>query len=601
MKENKIKDKIGIYKYGFKAIKLVWETNKPLTLIIAFLTLITGILPALIAYIGKLIIDSIIDYKDIVNIYDSPAIKFLIIEALIIIFLEIGRRGLNVSQSLLRVLLGQKVNEMILEKSLSLELRHFENSEFYDKMTRARREASSRPLSLVNRTFTLIQGILSLITYGGLLLGFSFWAVIILIITSIPSFIAETRFAKQAFRLFNWRAPESREQFYLETLMAREDYAKEVKLYQIGDMLLKRYKEIFYKLYGEDRNLTIKRGIWGALFSILSIVAFYGIYAWIIIETIRGKISLGDMTMYITVFRQGQATLSASLSSVGGMYEDNLYLSNLYEFLEEKIPEQSGEQKNGVSENEGIRFENVSFRYSDDSKYALKDINLHIKPGEKLAIVGVNGSGKTTLIKLLTRLYIPTEGKIYLDGTPLNDWNMDDLRKRISVIFQDFVHYQFSVGENIGVGDIHHLHDEEKWNISAEKGMAMPFIKDMPEKFNTRLGTWFKGGQELSLGQWQKIALSRSFMRNKADILVLDEPTSAMDAEAETMIFDHFRNLTGEKMVILISHRFSTVRMADNIVVMENGQIVESGNHDGLLHKDGKYAKLFTMQAKGYK
>lgn len=283
------------------------------------------------------------------------------------------------------------------------------------------------------------------------------------------------------------------------------------------------------------------------------------------------------------------------------MYEDNLYLSNLYEFLEQDIPKSKGWATKGLIPGDGIRFENVSFQYPGSLKPALQNVSLHLKPGEKLAIVGENGSGKTTLIKLLTRLYTPDAGRIFLDGRDLQEWDIEILHQRIGVIFQNFVRYQFTVGENIGVGDVEHLDDTNRWQIAAEKGMAQPFIEPMPERFQTQLGRWFKGGQELSGGQWQKIALSRAFMRTGADILVLDEPTAAMDAEAEMTIFNHFRALTQNQMVILISHRFSTVRMADTIVVLSAGELIEQGTHEELLKLKGRYARLFRLQAAGYR
>jgi ABC-type multidrug transport system fused ATPase/permease subunit len=319
-----------------------------------------------------------------------------------------------------------------------------------------------------------------------------------------------------------------------------------------------------------------------------------------VIEAIAGKISLGEMTMYLVVFRQGQSTFASALTSIGGMYEDNLYLANLYEFLDQPVPQSEGKITQGII-SDGIRFENVSFFYPQSQEPVLKDISLHLQHGEKLAIVGENGSGKTTLIKLLTRLYVPTHGRILLDGVDLNEWDIDVLRKRIGVIFQNFVQYQFTVGENVGVGDVEHLDDQQEWELASEKGMAKPFINNMPQGFGTQLGKWFKGGQELSGGQWQKIALSRAFMRSQADILVLDEPTAAMDAEAEMSIFNHFRALTKNQMVVLISHRFSTVRMADKIIVMANGKIIEQGSHDQLLTLNGRYAHLFSLQAEGYK
>ena len=533
-----------------------------------------------------------------VNIY--PSLFYVGLEAIAVILLAGSQRGIIICQSLLRALMGQRVNVLILEKALTLDLRQFEDSEFYDKLTNARREASVRPLSLVSRTFGLVQNALSLITYGILLVHFSVWAVVVLILAAMPVFIAETKFAGEGFRLFSWRAPETRQQNYLENLLAREDFVTEVKLYQLGEMLLERYRNLFEQLYGEDRDLTLRRGLWGYLLSLVSTGAFYLAYAWIVLETVLGKISLGDMTMYLTVFRQGQSTFSNALTSIGGMYEDNLYLSNLYDFLEEEVPKSWGKATIGLNSQDGIRFENVSFTYPGNSKPALRNISLHLKPREKLAIVGENGSGKTTLIKLLTRLYTPDSGRIFLDGLDLQEWDVDVLRRRIGVIFQNFVRYQFTVGENIGVGDVEHLENKTQWKTAAQKGMAQSFIDQLPQSFQTQLGRWFKGGQELSGGQWQKIALSRAFMRSQADILVLDEPTSAIDAQAEFEIFNHFRAITQNQMVLLISHRFSTVRMADKILVIENGEVIEQGTHEDLLKLGGRYAKLFLLQAAGY-
>ncbi|AFY54631.1 ABC-type multidrug transport system, ATPase and permease component [Rivularia sp. PCC 7116] len=601
---NNLRQSFAVFRYSGRAVNLVWTTNRTLTIILAVLTLVAGLLPAAVAYIGKLIVDAVVETRNLSlqdNLNTSFPLMYVGLEAVAVALLAGSQRGLSVAQSLLRVLLGQRVNVLIIEKALTLELRQFEDSEFYDKMTNARREASSRPLSLVNRTFGLVQSGLSLLTYGALLISFSAWAVAILILAAIPAFVAETRFAGQAFRLFRWRAPETRQQRYLETLVAREDFAKEVKLYQLGDMLLGRYRNLFHQLYGEDRDLTIKRGFWSYLLGLLSTATFYVAYAWIVLETVAGRISLGDMTMYLTVFRQGQTTFASALTSIGGMYEDNLYLSNLYEFLEEEVPKRYGRATKGTNPEDGIRFENVSFTYPGSTKPALKNISLHLKPGEKLAIVGENGSGKTTLIKLLTRLYTPESGRILLDGLNLEEWDLDELRRRIGVIFQNFVRYQFTVGENIGVGDVEKLEDETAWEIAAEKGMAQPFIERLPDGFTTQLGRWFKSGQELSGGQWQKIALSRAFMRKNADILVLDEPTSAIDSQAEYEIFDRFRNLTQDKMVFLISHRFSTVRMADKIVVIEQGEVLETGTHEELLKANGRYATLFSLQAQGYR
>jgi ABC-type multidrug transport system fused ATPase/permease subunit len=561
------------------------------------------VLPAGVAYVGKLIVDSVIAAMGTGSeAARDSALAWVALEMALVAAVAAVQRGIGVVRALLRAQLGNRVNVMILEKAITLELSHFENSEFYDRMTRARREASSRPLSLVMRTFGLVQDGISLVTYGGLLLSFSGWAVLGLVAAAMPAFVAETRFSGEAFRLFRWRTPETRQQAYLESVLAREDYAKEVQLFGLGPTLLERYDAIFKNLYAEDRSLTIRRGAWGFVLGLLGTGAFYAAYAWIAVSTIRGAITLGEMTMYVLVFKQGQSAVASALASIGGMYEDNLYLSNLYAFLEEDVPPPPGTNTAGPLPGDGIRFENVSFAYpGSEDQPALSGIDLHVRPGEKLALVGENGSGKTTLIKLLTRLYAPTGGRITLDGLPLAEWNAALLRRRIGVIFQDFARYQLIVGENIGVGDVSAFHDEPRWVDAAEKGLAAPFVAELPGGYQTQLGRWFKDGRELSIGQWQKIALSRAFMRRDADILVLDEPTASMDAEAETQIFDRFRAVTEAQIAVLISHRFSTVRMADHIVVLSGGRIVERGSHDELMRTGGHYAHLFSLQAAGYR
>lgn len=581
---------------------LVWTTSRPLSVVLAVASLLAGLLPAAAAWVGKLIVDSVVRAAQTGATEDQrAALTWVALELGIVLVLAAAQRALNTCQQLLRALLGQRVNEMILEKSLTLDLAAFENSELYDRMTRARREASQRPLSLVMRTFQLAQNSFSLAAYGALLLQLSAWALAILVIAAIPSFLVETRFSADAFRLFTWRAPETRKQSYLEVLLAREDFAKEVKLFDLGPIFLGRYRNIFRELYAEDRDLALRRGWWGFVLGLLSTVAFYGAYAWIALETIAKRITLGDMTMYLLVFKQGQSALASILTSLGGMYEDSLYLSNLYEYLEYEAPDEGGSATEGPQPGDGIRLENVSFTYPGATSPALQEVDLHVRPGRKLALVGENGAGKTTLIKLLTRLYRPTEGRILLDGLELDAWDIAVLRRRIGVIFQDFVRYQLAAGENVGVGDVRAFSDPGRWRGAAEKGMAHEFLDRLPEGYQTQLGRWFDKGHELSLGQWQKVALSRAFMRDEADILVLDEPTASMDAEAEATVFERFGRLAADKMVILISHRFSTVRMADEIVVLERGRVTERGSHESLMHRGGQYARLFTLQAAGYR
>jgi len=594
-----------VFRYTRHALELVWATSRRTTVALAALTLLAGVVPAAIAFVGARIVDAVVaaiavraagGAVDITGVLGYVALEGALVAAMAAI-----QRGLSTCQSLLRAQLGQRVNEMILEKALTLELRHFEDSEFYDKLTRARREASSRPLSLVMRSFGLVQNTISLVSFGGLLAQFSPWAVLVLLLAGLPSFIAEAKFSGDAFRLFRWRSPETRMQLYLETVLAREDHAKEVKLFELGPLLLERYRAIFRKVFKEDRELTIRRDTWGFFLGLVSTAAFYGAYAWIAVSTVHGRITLGQMTMYVMLFRQGQLAVSSILTAIGGMYEDNLYLSTLYDYLDTPVDRASGTATAGPDPADGVRFEHVSFTYPGASEPAVSDVSFQLKPGESLALVGENGSGKTTLIKLMTRLYVPSAGRITLDGLDLAQWSPATLRKRIGVIFQDFARYQFTVGENIGAGDVAHFDDEVRWHEAASLGMAAPFVEEMPAGYHTQLGKWFRDGRELSGGQWQKVALSRAFMRESADVLVLDEPTAAMDARAEAQVFEQFRELARGRMVVLISHRFSTVRMADQILVVQGGRVLERGSHEALMRLNGHYAQLFQLQARGYR
>lgn len=597
----------GVFRYSRRALSLVWQTSPAMMLGLAVCTLVAGVLPAVATWVGQLIVDGVVDAMETYQAAEepdlwvtiTPVLGWVALEGGIIALIALAQRGLSAQQSLLRALLGQKVNVMILEKAGSLSLGQFEDSELYDKLTRARREASTRPLGLVNKTFSLLQNAISLASFGVLLVQFSPWALLILIAGALPVFISEAKFSGDAFRLFRWRSPQTRMQMYLETVLAREDSIKEVKLFGLEPLFLQRYRDIFTRLFSEERRLTLRRESWGFALGLLGTLTFYGAYGWVVVETIAGALTLGQMTMYLMVFKQGQAALSASLTAISGMYEDNLYLSNLYEYLEQPTDVEHGTLTQGEVPGDGLRFENVCFAYPG-GQAVLHDISLHLKPGQSLALVGENGSGKTTLIKLLTRLYHPTAGRILLDGSDLRDWDATALRERIGVIFQDFVRYQLQVGENLGVGDTHAFDDENRWQRAAHQGMADSFIDQMTSGYRTQLGRWFKNGQELSGGQWQKIALSRAYMRENADILVLDEPTAAMDAAAEADVFARFREHSRDKMTILISHRFSTVRSAEHILVIDQGRIIEHGTHDALLAQNGRYATLFRLQAKGY-
>lgn len=595
----------AVLRYTRRAVSLVWSTNRRLALLLGSLTVAAGLLPSAAAWIGKLVVDAVVAQMTAVGAGAAPAyggvLQLIALEGAVIALLSGAQRGINACQALLRAQLGQRVNEMILEKALTLDLSQFEDAEFYDKLQRARREASSRPLSLVMRTFALFQQLIALAGFSVLIAQFSLWALALLVLAGLPAFIAETKFSGDAFRLFRMRAPEARMQNYLEIVLSREDHAKEVQLFQLGPMLLERYRAIFRKVYGEDRALTLRRETWGMVLTLIATAALYGAYAWIAVAAVRTLITLGEMTMYLVLFRQGQGAISASLGSIGGMYEDNLYLTNLYEYLEQAPVYRWGATARGPHPEDGVRFEDVCFTYPGAGTPALQDVTLHIRPGESLALVGENGAGKSTLIKLLCGLYQPTRGRVLVHGLDVREWDPQALRRQIGVIFQDFNKYQFTVGENIGAGDVLAFDDEARWIDSARKGMAMPFIERLEKRFATQLGSWFKGGKELSTGQWQKMALSRAFMRSSADVLVLDEPTASMDAGAEAELFAYFREHTRGRISILISHRFSTVRQADRIAVIEHGRISEYGTHQELLDRNGLYAKLFRLQAEGYR
>lgn len=585
-----------------RALQLVWRTSPTLMLGVGALTLIGGLLPAGVAWVGQRIVDGVLQAAASGLPADrDAALGWVVAEGGLVVALAGTRRAIDICNNLLRARLGNEVNVLILRKALELELPDFEDSETYDQMTRARREASRRPLSLVRRSLGLVQNGVSIATYGAILVAFSPLAVLGLAVAAVPAFVAETRFASEAHSLFSWRSPEIRMQNYLEVVVAREDHAKEVKLLGIGGALVERYDAIFQRVFAEERGLVLRRGLWGLLLGALSTVALYGAYGWIAAAAVAGAITLGQMTMYLLVFKQGQSAFGAMLQAIGGIFEDSLYMRDLYGFLGMEVRRTGGVATAGPDPADGVRFEGVGFTYPGADTPAVQDVSLHIPPGTRLALVGHNGSGKTTLIKLLTGLYVPTHGRILLDGLDLRSWDPQVLRDRLGVIFQDFVKYQLTVGENIGVGDRGHIDDEARQRAAADKGMATPFIDAMPRGFQTQLGRWFKDGRELSIGQWQKVALGRAFMRGGADVLVLDEPTSAMDAEAEAMIFDRVKQLTEDQIAVLISHRFSTVRMADRIVVLDGGRVIEEGTHAALMAAEGRYAGLFRLQAEGYR
>ena len=571
---------------------------------LGLLTVGGALLPATQAWVGKLIVDGVV--ASIQSAQDAEQVRkvfiYLVLELVLFLLSAAFNHGRRLIQQLIQLQLANRIRGEIIGKALTLDLAYFEDSDFYDRMQNARREGGYKPVELINDTFLIIQNMLTLISFALLMLRFSPWLVIILLVTSIPAFIAETRYSERGFRLLTRRAPETRQVNYLSRLLTEDTAAKEIKLFNLGGTLLKRYTTLFDKFFEEDKSLALRRATAGFSLGLVATLGFYGSYAWIVWHTVQGKISLGDMTLYLAIFRQGQSTFQSILSAIGNIYENNLFMANFFEFLclQPRMTFAGQQRKLPVPLRGGIEFRELGFRYPESDGWALRGVNLSIRPGEKIALVGHNGAGKTTLIKLLSRLYDPTEGSILIDGIDIRDLDPLELQQRIGVIFQDFVRYHLPVRENIGFGQIDAMGNPERIAAAARKSGAQAVVEELPQGYETMLGRWFQDGHELSLGQWQKIALARAFMR-EAEILVLDEPTASVDARTEYEIFQNFKTLTAGKMAILISHRFSTVRMADRIAVIQEGRIAELGTHEELLRGGGIYAELFGMQAEGYR
>jgi ATP-binding cassette, subfamily B, bacterial len=565
---------------------------------------IGSLYPVAAAYVGKLIVDGAVAAVKTGAERDRDwVLELVLIELALVTAMALVNFLGGIVRSNLGTKLGYLIQIRILEKALTLDLEHFEAPSTYDKLQNARREATSRPLNLFNSFVSILGGIVQLASYGAVLFAFSPLVIVILLATTIPVFLVEARFSGEAFRVFSWRAPEQRRMRYLEGLLSSDNSVKEVKLYGFGELMLSRYRALYEKLFAEERSINLRRNFWSFLIGNVSTLGLYGCYAWIALRTVEGALSLGDMTLYMSVFRGGQGAIRGILRAISSTYEDNLFLSNLFAFLE--LPTRAGEsgapppRKAEAGARSGFVLEDVTFFYPGTKKPALEGLSLAIGSAEKLAIVGENGAGKSTLIKLLAGLYRPTSGRITLDGMPLAEIDPAQLRRRFGVVLQDFVRYQLTAKDNIALGDVAAIDDLLRVQKAAESGGAHPIIEALPERYETQLGRLFDGGVDLSAGNWQKLAVSRAFMRD-ADILVLDEPTSALDAEAEHALFERFRRLTEGRMALLISHRFSTVRMADRIVVLSNGRVQEIGTHAELLAKDGRYAHLFRLQAAGY-
>ena len=580
--------------------KLVWQTNRWYTILDALLRLVRSAIPVSILYVGKLIIDEVVklskDHTDHTFLWELVAAEF----ALAIISDALAR-ATSLVDSLLGDLFSNYTSVRIMEHAATLDLDQFEDSEFYDKLERARQQTIGRTI-LLSQVFAQVQDLITMGFLAAGLMAFNPWLILLLLIAIVPAFLGESYFNDRSYALTRGQTPERRELDYMRYLGASDETAKEVKLFDLSNFLVDRFKTLSNKFYDDNKKLSTRRASWGTLFALIGSVGYYAAYIVIITQTIAGAITIGTLTFLAGSFRQLRSLLEGILSRFTSVSQGAIYLRDFFDFFE--IQPNITTTKNPVPfpnpVKHGFVFEDVGFKYHNTQNWANRHLSFTLHAGEKMALVGENGSGKTTLVKLLARLYDPTEGRILLDGIDLREYDLFELRRNIGIIFQDYLRYQMSFAQNIAVGNITELNNRALIEQSAEKSLASLLAKKLPNQYEQALGRRFNNGVELSGGEWQKVALARAYMKD-AQLLILDEPTSALDARAEYDVFQRFAELTKDKTAILISHRFSTVRMANRILVLNKGQLLEIGSHEELLALNGRYAELFQLQAKGYR
>ncbi|HEV7621589.1 MAG TPA: ABC transporter ATP-binding protein [Flavisolibacter sp.] len=581
--------------------KMVWETSPSMTITNGLLRIIKSITPLAILYVGKLIIDEVVLLSHS-HAHSGNHIWMLVaIEFGLALLSDSLSRAISLMDSLLGDLFANRTSVLIMEHASTLDLDQFEDSTFYDKLERARQQTTGRTI-LLSQTLSQLQDLITMCFLAAGLMAFNPLLIVLLLVAVLPAFIGESYFNDQNYALTRRQTPERRELDYLRYTGASDETAKEVKIFDLSGFIINRFRTLSDQFYFDNKHLAVKRSAWGAFFAILGSIGYYTAYIFIIIKAINGKLSIGDLAFLAGSFRQLRSLLEGILSRFTSVSQGAIYLSDLFEFfaIKPKIspPVQPRPFPNPIKY--GFVFENVGFKYTNSERWANRHLNFTLHAGEKLALVGENGAGKTTLVKLLARLYEPTEGRILLDGADLREYDINDLRLQIGVIFQDFLRYQMTIAQNIAVGNIREEQNRELIKISAEQSLANAVVEKLPDQYDQQLGRRFKQGVELSGGEWQKIALARAYMKD-AQLLILDEPTAALDARAEFEVFQRFADLTKGKSAVLISHRFSTVRMADRILVLEKGELIEIGSHEELLAKNGRYAELFHLQAMGYK
>ena len=580
---------------------MVWRVKPAYAAAILSFRVLLAFSPAVQLWIGKLIIDGVLANIGATTPDWTGLFRLVALELVVALASDVLQRTSNLLESLLGDLFGNRLSVQIMEHAATLDLENFEDPEFYDSLQRARQQTVGR-IGLLAVLLGMGQSALSLITLLGVLIVFNGWLVLMLVLAVLPSFIGETHFAGLSYSLLYKWTPERRELDYLRYVATSDVTAKEVKLFGLADYFTRKYERLADEFYEANRALSIKRAATSGGLTAVSTLGYYAAYVFIIVDTVRGFLTLGELTMLVGTFRQSRGMISGILLRSADMYRQSLFLRDLFTFLEMKPRTASPEHPVPVPRpiRDGVVFENVGFRYPDKEDWALRGVSLRIGANERVALVGENGAGKTTLVKLLARLYDPTEGRILLDGIDLREYDVDELRGMIGVIFQDFVRYDLKVRENIAVGQIDAIGDQPRIVRAAEMSLADGVIAGLESGLDHMLGRRFKGGANLSGGEWQKVGLARAYMRD-AQILILDEPTASLDARAEYQVFERFADLTEGRMAVLISHRFSTVRMADRIVVLEDGTVTEDGTHDELLVLSGRYAELFTLQAAGYR
>jgi len=595
-----VKEQFSALKNLPRFFRMIWSTSPGMTLANVLLRFIKSAIPLIMLYIGKEIIDEVIHLIDEPGSSNRYLWILIGIELGFAVLSEVINRTIVLLDSLLGDLFSNKTSVDLIRHAARLDLYQFENPVFYDKLERARRQTNGRTV-LMTQVLSQLQDTITIFFLGAGLVAFNPWLILILILAVIPSFMGESHFNQKTYSLTRSWTPERRELDYLRYIGASDETAKEVKIFGLADFLADRFAALANKYYVANKNIIVRRAIWGTLFSALGTLAYYGAYVFILLQTISGLITVGTLTFLAGSFNRMRNMLQMIMNRFSKIAEGALYLQDLFDFLaiEPNIVTLDKSLPFPSPVKTGFTFEEVSFKYPNSEKWAIRKLSFELKKGVKMALVGENGAGKTTVVKLLARLYEPTEGRILLDGIDIKDYDLEDLRKNIGIIFQDYIRFQLKASENIAVGNIGQRKELSQIQDAAEKSLADPIIQDLPDGYEQILGKRFNKGIELSGGQWQKVALGRAYMRD-AQLLILDEPTSALDARAEHEVFLRFAELIEGKMAVLISHRFSTVRMADQILFLENGGLLELGSHDELLAKGGKYAELFNLQAQGY-